>query len=189
MPEPAITAIPRRVRSPRATRRRCRCERSGARSDPGYQDCGRVAARRLGCPRLRHKRHRPLRIGSPPSSPAWRAASAARATMTSDAGSSPTCWCEPVGPLTAPSSRPSAATSATSVLEFPPSTPRTAAFMRGPVGSPLLRQRVDPHERHALLREPLEDRGQCLARGRRPGVEQEDRAVADVSRRPRQASW
>ena len=39
--------------------------------------------------------------------------------------SSPTAWCEIVGPWTAARSAPSAATSASSALEFPPSTART----------------------------------------------------------------
>ena len=60
-----------------------------------------------------------------PGPPAWRRPPRPAPASRSIPAPTPTAWCELVGPRTAASRRPSSATSATSVFEFPPSTART----------------------------------------------------------------
>ena len=79
-----------------------------------------------------------------------------------------------------PSSAPSAAHSATSVFELPPSTARRTVAHAG--ARPAAGQLVDADERRPGRPEAVDDRGQRVERARRPGVEQDDGAVADGRR-------
>ena len=121
--------------------------------------------------------------GQPRGARADSPASASSRPTRPDSRSRPTCptaWCDVVGPRTAASSAPAAERSATSVFELPPSTARMRSSHAGEA-----LERVDAHERRPGLPEAVDDRGQRVERPGRPGVEQDDGAVA-ARRRPGQ---
>src|SRR5262245_6145435 len=94
--------------------------------------------------------------------------------------SRPTCWCEIVAPWPKPRSRPSRAARTTSAFELPPSTARTAAraSATGERRDGRGIEAVDPDEVGAGVAQPGDHRQEARQRPVRPGVEQDDRAVA-----------